>query len=88
MGEEPPQPNLELALAIGRVEEGVKGLRDKLDTIGTDQKKHSDTLTRHEVDIQVLKSRQQPRLHWVTILGVIVAIVVSAIALLDRLFTQ
>jgi uncharacterized RmlC-like cupin family protein len=87
MGEEPPQQGLELAVAIGRVEEGIKNLGSTLTTMAGDQKTHGDTLTRHEVAIRVLESRQQPRVHWLTILVGVVAVAGFTLALLDRIFT-
>lgn len=87
MGEGEQQWTDAPAVAIGRVEEGIKGLKETLGVMADNQKSQRDTLTRHEVAIRVLESRQQPRIHWVTVLGVVIAIVVSAVALLDRLFT-
>ena len=76
----------ELAVAIGRVEEGIKGLKDSVDGLVATTKVHSDTLPRHEVDIEILKARQAPRIHWLTILVGIVAVAGFALALFDRLY--
>jgi hypothetical protein len=88
MGEEQPAWNVELAVAVGRIEEGVKSMKDSLAPVVERQQTHSDTLTRHEVAIRVLESKQQPRIHWLTVLVGIVAISAFAIALFDRLFTH
>lgn len=75
-----------LAVAIGRIEEGIKGLNEKVDSVIKQNADHANTLSRHEVDIQILKSRQQPRIHWLTILVGVVAVAGFALALFDRLY--
>jgi len=80
-------PYTTLAVAIGRIEEGVKGLNEKVDGIVKQNAAHADTLTRHEVDIEILKARQAPRIHWLTIVVGIVAVAGFAIAIFDRLYT-
>lgn len=86
MDEGQPAWNVELAVAIGRVEEGIKGMKDSLAPVVERQQAHGDTLTRHEVDIQVLKSKQQPRIHWLTALVGIVAVAAFALALFEKLY--
>lgn len=86
MTDEQSQTYTELAVAIGRIEEGVKSVKEVVDGVANTQKTHGDTLTRHEVDIEILKSRQQPRIHWITVIVGIVAIAAFALALFDRLY--
>lgn len=86
MTDDQPQTYTELAVAIGRIEEGVKSVKEVVDGVANTQKTHGTTLTRHEVDIEILKSRQQPRVHWLTILVGIVAVAGFALALFDRLY--
>lgn len=87
MADETPTGYTELAVAIGRVEEGIKGLRESIDGLVATSKDHADTLTRHEVEIARLKDRQGPRVHWLTIVVGIVAIAGFALGLLNQLYT-
>ena len=88
MPDEMPTNYTELAVAIGRVEEGVKGLKDSIDGLVKTTKGHADTLTRHEVEIEILKSRQAPRVHWLTIIVGIVAVAGFVIGLLNQLYLK
>jgi len=81
-----PETPLEVAVALGRIEEGIKNMTEKIDKLVSKTESHESTLSRHEVDIELLKSRQAPRVHWLTILVGIVAVAGFALALLDRLF--
>lgn len=76
----------ELAVALGRVEEGVKALRESVDRIADQGQKNAATITRHEVEIEILKSRQQPRVHWLTIVVGVIAVAGFTLAILDRLY--
>lgn len=76
----------ELAVAIGRVEEGVKNVKESVDRIAEQSQAHADTLTRHEADIEVLKSRQAPRVHWSTIVIGVVALAGFVLSVLTQLF--
>lgn len=80
-----PTTYTELAVALGRVEEGIKGLKDSVDRIAKQGDENATTLSRHEVAIQVLQSKQTPRTPWYSIaagVGSIAAIILAGIALL------
>lgn len=78
----------ELAVAIGRVEEGIKGLRESIESLVATSKDHGDTLTRHEVEIARLKDRQGPRVHWLNIVVGVVAVAGFALSILNQLYQQ
>lgn len=64
-----------LAVTLGRVEAVVNGVNEKVDKLGEASKEHGDTLSRHEVDIQLLKSQQRPRQPWYNVVAGITGIV-------------
>lgn len=77
---------IDIAVTLGRIELGVMTLNEKVDKLTAKTESHDSTLTRHEVDLQVLKSKQGPKIHWLTILVGIVAVAGFSLALLDRLY--
>jgi hypothetical protein len=87
MSDETATTYTELAVALGRVEEGIISMKASLDRIEKRSEDHATAIARHETDIQVLMSRQQPRIHWLTILVGIVAVAAFALTLFDRLTT-
>lgn len=63
----PSRPgDIELAVAIGRIEEMLKNMSEKLDKLDTLAADHADILRKHTVEIELLKQRQGPRVHWST----------------------
>lgn len=57
-------------------------MNDRLDKLTSSSEAHSDTLSRHEVEIQLLKSRESPKKTWVEyingVVGVLTAITLVA----------
>lgn len=76
----------ELAVAIGRIEEGVKNMNGRLQKVAEIAEEHEDTIGKHETRLALLEQRQGPRLHWLTVLVGIVAVAGFALALFDRLY--
>ena len=64
MPPENPADLTSLAVAIGTMSgamtEGFKSVNDRLDKLTTASEAHGDTLQRHEVEIQLLKSKEPP----------------------------
>lgn len=61
----PSRPgDIELAVAIGRIEEMLKSMNDKLDKLDSTSADHADVLRKHTVEIELLKQRQGPTVHW------------------------
>ncbi len=75
-----------LAVAVGRIEEGMKNLNDKMDRVIAQGDQHANTLSEHDTRLAVLESKQQPKVHWLTILVGIVAVAGFALAIFDRLY--
>ena len=60
-----PRPgDIELAVAIGRIEEMLKSMNEKLDKLDSTSADHADVLRKHTVEIELLKQRQGPAVHW------------------------
>lgn len=56
--------DIELAVAIGRIEEMLKSMNEKLDRLDVTAIDHADVLRKHTVEIELLKQRQGPKVHW------------------------
>lgn len=87
MSTTPDDPYTGLAVAIGRIEEGIRSVNDKLDTLAAESTNHSNTLTGHEARLAVIESHRQPRVHWLTIVVGIIAILGFGLAVFDRMYT-
>jgi hypothetical protein len=72
----PSRPgDIELAVAIGRIEEMLKSMNDKLDKLDSTSADHADVLRKHTVEIELLKQRQGPTVHWTNWIFVLTAAV-------------
>lgn len=78
----------ELAIAIGRVEEMLKSMNEKLDKLETVNESHAESIRRHETEIAVLKERQGPRTSLITWLTGAAALIALALGILDRIFVN
>ena len=87
----------EVLVAIGRIEEMVKAMSDKLDKLETQTEKKfaviDDQTERQwkkiasmDTEIQLIKDRQGPTVHWVTWLSAIGALVAVVLSVLDRIY--
>lgn len=74
-----------LSVAVGRIEEGIKSLNATATTLVTQSNEHGSTLARHEVEIQLLKSKQPRRAPWWTLVGVAVGILAAAAAVVEAI---
>ena len=71
----------ELAVAIGRIEEMLKNMDEKLSRLQDTATDHADILRKHTVEIELLKQRQGPRVHWSTWIFVLTALASLIISL-------
>lgn len=73
MPPETPTDFTSLAVAMGEVRAtltaGFTSVNERLDKLTTASEAHGDTLQRHEIDIQLLKSREQPKKGWTEVVG-------------------
>lgn len=81
-----PTTDIEVAVTLGRIEEGIKGLRESVDRLLTSSEKHDTTLGAHEARLAVLESKQGPKIHWLTIVVGVVAVLGAGLAILDRIY--
>ena len=75
-----------LAVAVGRIEEGIKNLNEKVDRVISQNEAHADTLSKHDTRLALLESRQGPRVSVWTVAVAIIAIAGFGLALFDRLY--
>lgn len=80
--------SVELAVAIGRIEEMLKSMNDKLDKLESTTDLHWKKLNEHDTEIQLLKQRQGPRVPVVTWLAGVAALVALVLGVLDRIFVN
>lgn len=78
--------SIELAVAIGRIEEMLKSMNDKLDKLETTTEKHWKIIAEHDTEIELLKQRQSPKIHWVTWLAASAAVASFVLFILDRFY--
>jgi hypothetical protein len=69
--------DIELAVTLGRIEEMLKSMNEKLDRLDSTAVSHADILRKHTVEIELLKQRQGPRVHW----SALAATLISAVSL-------
>lgn len=79
--------NYELAVALGRIEEMLKSMNEKLDKLESVNETHADVLRKHEVAIRLLEERQGPRVHWLTWVVAAVAALGFIISIADRFYS-
>lgn len=80
------ETNNSLAVAVGRIEEGIKNLNEKVDRVISQNEVHAETLSKHDSRLAVLESKQVPRVGgWTIALGII-AIAGFGLAVFDRLY--
>lgn len=75
-----------LAVAVGRIEEGIKNLNEKVDRVITQNEAHAETLSKHDTRLAVLESQRGPRVSVWTIVVAIIATAGFGLALFDRLY--
>lgn len=76
----------DLAVAIGRIEEGQRAMKESVDRVAKAVDDHDDTLSKVEARLAVLESGRGPRIHWITIAVGLIAIAGFGLAIFDRLY--
>lgn len=82
------QGNIEIAVAIGRIEEMLKAMDSKLDKLETTTERHWKKIAELETQIELLKQRQGPRIHvtvWIALAASVIGLVV---AIADRIYVN
>lgn len=80
--------NTEVLVAIGRIEEMLRNMNDKLQKLQDSEDMQWKKLNDHEVEIELLKQRQGPRIPWVTWVAGLTALIALALSVLDRIFVN
>lgn len=83
-----PDGSIELAVAIGRIEEMLKSMNEKLDKLEDVTERHWRIISEHDKEIELLKQRQPPRIHWITWMAGTAAVVSLMLFVLDRFYVN
>lgn len=81
-------PMVEVAVALGRIEEALKGVNQKLDRLEKTTESHWRKISEIETEIALLKERHGPRIPWVTWAAGIAALAALVLGILDRIFVN
>jgi septal ring factor EnvC (AmiA/AmiB activator) len=76
----------DVLVALARLEAKTDSLMEKLDRLEKATDSHYKRIADLEQKIAVLESQRGPRVHWVTILVGVLALVGFGLALFDRLY--
>jgi septal ring factor EnvC (AmiA/AmiB activator) len=78
----------DILVALARLEAKTDSLMEKLDRLEKATDNHVNRIADLEQKIAVLESQRGPRVHWVTILVGVIAVVGFGLAIFDRLYTN
>jgi pyridoxal biosynthesis lyase PdxS len=81
------QTSTELLVAVGRIEEMLRNMDEKLQKLQTSEDMQWRKLNQLETEIEVLKTRQGPRVPLVSWIAGIVATVALLLGVFDRLYS-
>ena len=81
------QTSTELLVAVGRIEEMLRNMDDKLQKLQTSEDMQWRKLNQLETEIEVLKTRQGPRVPVVSWIAGLVAAAALLLAISDRLYS-
>jgi pyridoxal biosynthesis lyase PdxS len=81
------QTSTELLVAVGRIEEMLRNMDDKLQKLQTSEDMQWRKLNQLETEIEVLKTRQGPRVPVVSWIAGLVAAAALLLAVADRLYS-
>lgn len=77
----------DVLVACSRLEAKQDAMMQALDRLRDESDGHKNRISELEQKIAVLESRSGPRVHWVTILVGIIAVIGFGLAIFDRLYT-
>jgi Ni,Fe-hydrogenase I large subunit len=76
----------DVLVALARLEAKTDSLMEKLDRLEKATDNHYQKIASLESKVSVLESQRGPRVHWVTILVGVIALVGFGLAIFDRLY--
>ena len=88
MAENPVSDNrewVEVLVAIGRIEEGIKGLRDSIERLDKKSDNQADDIQEMQLEIQQLKTSKSTTKENVALVASVFAIVVALFSVLGTL---
>jgi septal ring factor EnvC (AmiA/AmiB activator) len=78
----------DVLLALARLEVKQDGLMSAIERLREETDVHWKKIADLEQKIAVLESQRAPRVHWITILVGVIALVGFGLAIFDRLYTN
>ena len=81
------QTSTELLVAVGRIEEMLRNMDEKLQKLQTSEDMQWRKLNQLETEIEVLKTRQGPRVPVVSWIAALVAAAALLLAVADRMYS-
>jgi pyridoxal biosynthesis lyase PdxS len=81
------QTSTELLVAVGRIEEMLRNMDEKLQKLQTSEDMQWRKLNQLETEIEVLKTRQGPRVPVVSWIAGLVAAAALLLAIADRMYS-
>lgn len=84
----PDEQQTSLAVAIGRIEEMVKSMNEKLARIDETTERQWERIGQLETEIAIIKSKQGPKVPWVTYAAGVAALAALVLGILDRMFVN
>jgi pyridoxal biosynthesis lyase PdxS len=81
------QTSTELLVAVGRIEEMLRNMDEKLQKLQTSEDMQWRKLNQLETEIEVLKTRQGPRVPVVSWIAGLVAAAALVLAVADRMYS-
>jgi peptidoglycan hydrolase CwlO-like protein len=76
---------VEVLVAIGRIEEGIKGLRDSIDRLDKKSDNQAEDISEMQLEIQQLKTSKSTTKENVALIASVLAIVVASASVLGVL---
>jgi hypothetical protein len=78
----------DVLVACSRLEAKQDAMMQALDRLRDESDGHKNRISELEQKIAVLESQRGPRVHWITILVGVIALVGFGLAIFDRLYTN
>jgi hypothetical protein len=87
--------NVEVLVAIGRIEEMLKALSDKIDkleeqterkfaTADVERERLWKKLNSLDTEVQLLRDRQGPKIHWLTVAAIVASVGAVLLTIIER----
>lgn len=91
--------NVEVLVAIGRIEEMLKAMAEKLDKleeqtekkfalVDAERERLWKKINALDTELQLIRDRQGPKVHWLTVVAIIASVGAVVLGILDRVYVN